>query len=486
MDRRAFLQLSGKSALGVYAGGIYPRGLGALQMGSAAVPQGPAKKIVILGAGVAGLAAGLELVEAGYDVTILEAQLRPGGRVFTIRAPFSDGQHAEAGAGRIPSTHHLTLDYVKRFNLELEPFYPQAGAGIFLWRGRRLVVPYGQSPDLGKLDVRFTAKERAVGFDGLMQLYVGPLQEQIRALPQDAWPLPSMTALRHFTFADYLRQQGASADAIQYLASGFENDSLLDMVHDSLSHEVPMLSKIRDGNDRLPRAMADRLGKQIRYGAAVVRIEQTASEVKVTYANAGGPHTVVADRMICTIPFTVLRDIEVSPQWSPHKAFAIQNLYMGPVARVYIQTRTRFWEADGRNGFAQVDQPMEIWSPTYKQPGSRGIIMNYIYEDLAVRYSAMSEPAQIERALDLFEQVHPGMRDNFEGATTWSWLNHPWSKGAYVDVRPKDFATVVPYVATVEGRIHFAGEHTSPWTGWIQGGLHSGLRTAREVSSALS
>src|SRR5213079_3300681 len=110
------------------------------------------KKILIIGAGMAGLSAGYELSQAGHDVTILEARLRPGGRVYTLRAPFSDGLYAEAGAGRIPITHTLTLDYVKRFKLELDPFLPQSGADVFLWRGRRQIVPHGQDPDLTHLD----------------------------------------------------------------------------------------------------------------------------------------------------------------------------------------------------------------------------------------------------------------------------------------------------------------------------------------------
>ena len=110
MDRREFLQLSSMAALSLYASRLQ-----ALQTGSSAVRTGPAQKVAILGAGISGLAAGLELVKAGHDVTILEAQLRPGGRVYTLRAPFSDGLYAEAGAGRIPITHTLTLDYVKRF-----------------------------------------------------------------------------------------------------------------------------------------------------------------------------------------------------------------------------------------------------------------------------------------------------------------------------------------------------------------------------------
>src|SRR5205085_2651886 len=83
------------------------------------------------------------------------------------------------------------------------------------------------------------------------------------------------------------------------------------------------------------------------------------------------------------------------------------------------------------------------------------------------KYSAMSESKQIETSLDLYEQVHPGFKKQFERAATWSWLNDPYARGAYMVTLPGQFRTVVPYLATTEGRIHFAGEHTSPWPGWM-------------------
>src|SRR5712691_7437098 len=98
------------------------------------------KKILIIGAGMAGLSAGYELSQAGHDVTILEARQRPGGRVQTLREPFSDGLYAEAGAARIPDNHDLTLKYVKLFDLPLEPMYPPRLKALRLDNGRREVA----------------------------------------------------------------------------------------------------------------------------------------------------------------------------------------------------------------------------------------------------------------------------------------------------------------------------------------------------------
>jgi len=475
-SRRHFLQASGAAGLGLTMSAAQAQ---AMLAGRGA---GQGRRVLVLGAGMAGLAAGLKLTELGYDVTILEARTRPGGRVHTLREPFSDGLYAEAGAGRLPSTHGLTQAYVKRYGLKLDPFWPTSGGEVFLWRGRRQALPHNGDPDLSALQVNLTPRERAVGFGGLSKLYLDPLEAEIGALPFDGWPFPNFPKYKDVSYAAYLKAQGASSDAIQYLCGGFENDSVLDYAHDGLSHAAS-LSKIRGGNDLLPAAMAAELSGRIRYGAEVVRIDQSASGVTVGYRTAGGLRLESAERVICTLPFTILRDIEVSPGVSAGKAEAIRNLYMGPVARVFVQTRTRFWEKDKLNGFATVDQPMEVWSPTNGQPGRRGIVMSYIYEDLAKTYSALPPAEQIERTLSLYEQVHPGIRQEVETATTWSWLSEKYNKGAYLVAPPGSFARLA-HTATIEGRLHFAGEHTSPWPGWIQGALHSGLRTADEVARA--
>ncbi len=141
MDRRNFLRLS---ALGG-AAALYGPALAAPADFRPLPRRGHPRKVLVLGAGLAGLSAAWRLSDAGHEVTILEAQRRPGGRVLTLREPFSDGLYAEAGAGRIPETHTLILHYVRLFGLSLEPFWPTAGKQVAYLRGKR--IPYGRLKD---------------------------------------------------------------------------------------------------------------------------------------------------------------------------------------------------------------------------------------------------------------------------------------------------------------------------------------------------
>ena len=122
----------------------------ALALPAITAAQSRPRRVIVIGAGLAGLSLAYELDRAGWSVTILEARTRPGGRVFTMREPFSDGLYAEAGAARIQDSHQFTLKYAKQFNLTLDPFWPSDGARVSYVRGKRIAVPAGKQPDWPK------------------------------------------------------------------------------------------------------------------------------------------------------------------------------------------------------------------------------------------------------------------------------------------------------------------------------------------------
>jgi monoamine oxidase len=179
------------------------------------------RRVIVIGAGLAGLAAALELERAGHDVVILEARTRPGGRVFTMREPFSDGLYAEVGAARIQDTHAFTLQYVKQFNLTLDPFWPTDGLSVTCIGDRRLTGPPRSLADLSALPGDFTAEERTLGHGGSLVKY---LFSHLGALGDVAAPDWPATDLRRFEkpIADFCLEQGASPAFVRLIAFGHD------------------------------------------------------------------------------------------------------------------------------------------------------------------------------------------------------------------------------------------------------------------------
>jgi len=288
------------------------------------------KRVVILGAGMAGLAAGWTLQSAGHSVIILEAQMHPGGRVHTIREGLSDDLYAEAGAGRIPRTHTVTLEWIKRFGLELEPFYPASLAQVALLKGKRVKLSMDGTVDMSLVPLDLTPEERRIGLANLEKHYFGAATQVTGDRIREDWP-PEAARLVDITARDFLRQKGASEDAIRYLLLGFEDNAAADFIKDVLNHNAVPLTKIKGGNDQLPQAIAARLSDIIHYGCSVEHIERSEKRVHIACRQAGMLDHVGAEAAICTIPYSVLRHIPVTPEWSPGSATQLTTLTMAPV-----------------------------------------------------------------------------------------------------------------------------------------------------------
>jgi monoamine oxidase len=441
------------------------------------------KKIVILGAGLAGLAAGWELRNAGHDVTILEAQLQPGGRVHTIREELADHLYAEAGAGRIPRTHSITMEWVKHFGLELEPFYPQNMTQVALLKGKRIKILPDKPVDMALVPLDLTAVERKVGLENLEKYYCDDTMRMIGDQIRGDWP-PEVARLCDVSMRDFLKKRGASDDAINYIVLGFENDAATDFMNDLMNHNAVPLAKIKGGNDQLPRAFADRLNEVIRYGCAVEQIQRFEKRVRIACRHAGMLDHLEAEAVICTIPYAVLRHIPVKPEWSPTKRHVIHNLYYGPCVRTTYQVRRRYWEDEGLSGFGTSDKNFEVWHPTHDKPGRRGLLQAYNYEQYACHMDQLSETERYKQAIQDMDDVHPGLRSNLEGVIIKSWANDPWQRGAYT-VHPPGQMKFYPEICKPEGRVWFAGEHASPFPGWMQGAIMSGIKAAREINATI-
>ena len=488
IDRRQFLKLSAfaATALSVSPFDVLTTSRKKLQR------QGDAKKVIVMGAGLAGLSAAYELTQAGHDVTVLEARTRAGGRVHTLREPFSDGLYAEAGAMYLDDTYQDLLRYAELFNVPLQPIVERDDlATVIHIRGKRLKVRRGETVEW-PLDL--TPEEKKLGRDGMWQKYVSPVVDEMSDPTAPAWPPESLKKYDQMSYSEFLRSRGASADAVALLRTRFF-DFFGDEV-DAISALQPLREMalfrdakkgyvIKGGSDLLPKAFAVRLDHNIRYGVPVVRIDHGAERVRVTFLQAGRQQTMAADHLICAIPFSVLKRIETFPRFSPAKQQALNELLYASVTRIYLQSRKRFWIDEGVRGHAGTDLPiMRVLAHPLYQPGTRGILEANVFGPGGRRVTAMEESERISFALKYMEKVHPGIRENFEGGTSKSWDEDEWARGAYTWFKPGQMSSLLPHIARPEGRVHFAGEHTSAWSASMEGALESGNRAAKEVNEA--
>ncbi len=453
---------------------------------------GPAKKVIVVGAGLAGLAAAYELTQSGHDVTVLEAQTRPGGRVQTLREPFSDGLYAEAGAMAFSDSYKHLLRYAKLFDLPIAPLAPGKLASLYHLRGKRLQVNPGAGVDW---PFELTAEEQELGRYGILQKYALGVLKDIGD-PTASYELPSWAnKVDQMTFVEFLRSTGATEGAIELLrrtswfGEGIESCSALNTLLPDLAlfflGQTPY--GLQGGSDLLPRAFAARLREKIYYGATVVKMAHGPRQVQAVFRQGGSLETLAAEDLICTVPFSVLRQIEISPPLSAQKREVIRRLQYGSVTRVFLQSRKRFWAEGGVAGDAYTDLPiMQVQEHPIlrEETGKRGILEAHIRGPRAQEVDSLEESARIRFVLEEMERVHPGIGQHYEGGISKSWDRDPWAQGAYSWFRPGQMTSLLPIIKQPEGRLHFAGEHTSVLPATMEGALESGIRAAREVNHA--
>ncbi len=264
------------------------------------------KKVIVIGAGLAGLTTAFELTKAGHDVTILEARNRVGGRVFTVRE-FADSLHAECGAEWIEHTHDYLFRYIEEF-------------GLSLYRGR-----FVDTEDEG-LQFSPRARQTHEKLEGAAS-QINPFEHQ----------KPSHPELDKFSFYEFLKQLDAPADMIEQLqrsvsalmAINIESISALHMLNEYALPESRASFRIAGGNDQLPKTLAAQLRERIYYSRPVVKIAHDAAGVRVSVLENGLQQTISGERLVIVSNASVSsRNFTASPE--PRAMVAMISVLLRP------------------------------------------------------------------------------------------------------------------------------------------------------------
>jgi monoamine oxidase len=444
--------------------------------------------VIIVGAGMAGLVAADLLLRAGHNPIILEAQTRVGGRVYTIRAPISDGLYAEAGAMRIPRSHHLTMAYVERFKLPVLPFTMNNPNAFYHLNGNRIRIHEGTA-NPGSLGYNLAPGEAGKSASLLWETAIAPYKNKLSEQGDSAWN-EIVSQCDQYSVREFLESQQWSESAIEMFGLLFNQESLmnssfLELLREELGDAYTNMVQIDGGMDQLPRSFLPQLKDRIRFGARVVAIDQSPEQVIIHYRTPTGRTTIRADYAILTIPTTIMRHIEMIQPFSPPKQRAIRQLHYDASAKIFFQCRRRFWEEDDGiiGGGSITDLAVRnVFYPEHGKQTGRGVLLaSYTWSEDAQRWGSLTNEERLIQALENVAQIHPQVLDEFEGGVSKMWHDDEFAGGAFALFDPSQQTLLHRHIIAAEGRFHFAGEHASLSHAWIQGAIESGIRTAHEI-----
>jgi monoamine oxidase len=448
------------------------------------------KRVVVIGAGIAGLVAGHDLKQRGHHPTILEAQNRVGGRIYTLRN-FAPGLYAEAGAMRIPRTHSLTLEYCDRFGLNMRTFVTGNPKGLVYVDGKRMTLEEANAhPE--RLPFELADHEQGRTADDLWEDAISDIRNLLERDGDAAWEEISRR-YDQYSLYEFLKSKGFSEQAIEYFAimnfvESDLNNAVLELLREDLGKAYTDMQEIVGGMDLLPNAFYGELQQEVRLGAEVYALDQDDRSVTAHFKTESGRFSVTADYAVCTVPFPVLRTIEIVKPFSRAKQKAIRQLNYHASTKVLFQVRRRFWETeDGIHAGATVtDLPIRRMNyPTPDDETERGVLLaSYTWGQDALQWGAMDPETRLEEALDDVSRIHPQIRDEFEVGMSHAWYGDRWARGAFALFAPDQQSQLQSAIVRPEGRIFFAGEHCSLYHAWIQGALESGIRAANEIDEA--
>jgi len=469
--------------------------------------------VLVLGAGLAGMTAALELRQAGYKVQVLEFNERPGGRNWTLRGgdrftelggatqacEFDEGLYINPGPWRIPYHHHGVLDYCRRLGVALEPFqqlnhnaflHNTKGFGGKPQRIRDIKTDFqghvsellAKATQQGKLDDAVTKEDREIllqalkswgALNGDYAYKAGETSSEFRGFSKDAGgglgaaPVPSEPI-------------GLSDILTSRLWRGLQSFALYEF-------QTTMFQPV-GGMDMIGKAFAAQVGDLIRYHSKVTRIQQSESGVTVTYEDTkspGSPLQATADWCICTIPLTVLSQIEIDV--GPKMQAAIEAVPYASSVKVGLQFRRRFWEEDEAiyGGISYTDLPIRqiSYPSTGYNRGGKGVLLGaYTWNGPnSYEFAAMAPAERVKRAVEFGGQIHPQYAAEFETGVAVAWHRVPFILGCSGDWTDEAREQHYDNLCQIDGRIVLAGEHASYIPAWQEGAILSSLNAIERL-----
>ncbi len=445
--------------------------------------HGPSKKIIVGGAGLAGLCCAYELMKKGHDVTVLEASGRHGGHIFTVHDGLSDGLYGDFGQEHIVKPgYKLYFEYAKELGLETIPYPRRKGIQRRI-NGKFYSEEMLKDPAILK---RFGFNEREVKYLsenawGEMQtLYTAPYLEKFT---DEYQPFNiGYDDLDKIPASDFFKKEGASKSAQEFLGGQGES-ALFKLWYAAILklRGVPVfptdVHRLKGGNQMLPNAFAKKLGARVWLSSPILSIKHNDTGVTVSYKYHNEEKQLSADYFVNCIPLPAFRNIAVQPVMSAEKQYVFDNLTYDSYSRFVFQASSKFWLDDGLpniNLFLEHPDLGDVWHSADEVDTHRVIVLG-------------TGPGGVspQRALAAFREVYPGKKDTIELAIGRDWTKETFS--ATCERLPFPIGQLKrfwPHVMKPEGRIHFAGAYADNLNWGTEAATRSANRVANEIDKA--
>ncbi len=455
-------------------------------------PRGRADRpVVIVGAGIAGLTAAYRLRQAGVPVRLYEAQNRVGGRIYTLRDYFADGQVVELGGELIDTGHRRIQSLAAELGIALDDL---ATDDPTLEHERWF---FGRQPRR-QTEVIAAFRPIAAMIDRDLATLTG--DDVTHRDPNDG------EALDRTSLAEWLDRNGVSGWIRTLLDVGYTTEYGLEPGRQSSLNLLTMISSsptsfeifgdsderfhVTGGNDRIVTTLGARVDDAIETGHVLeaVRLESAAS-YRCSFRRGATTVDVVTDQLLLAIPFTLLRTVRLDLPLPAEKRRAIDELGYGTNAKLMVGFSERVWRTRHQcNGSSLTDLPYQLtWETSRLQPGASGVLTNFTGGDHGVRIGAGSAGEQAALLVRDLERVFPGVSAARAGMreVRFHWPSHEWTRGSYASYLTGQWTGMRGVEQETVGNVFFAGEHCSlEAQGFMEGGCETGEVAATGILAA--